>query len=745
MTSMNVWARSRTALSLAALLALVACGGGGGDSSSGGGAASTVAVSGVASKGLLAYAKVTAYAVNSNGTPDTSKVLGSAITDANGAYTITGLPPSTPVILEVTPLAAEGTRPATTMKDEATGTDVEVPVASGFSLSAAVVLDASGTATAPVTPLTDMALKYAQTQAAGPSAGVPIADVIRVADEKIAEAMGVALNEIPAFDADGAPTNEAAVKLAAVSELAQSECAGAGATLDKIQCAIELLRDEVTDAPVAGAPLLSDAFVTDLNAAQDEVDVPAGVTVSTVENVNTEVAVGGEAKTAIQDAKDLIASVRATTNELSNEEDAKSLASRVRAIEAASYGVAQPLDDGTVAALQALSEAITKHQDGATGAFTLDDNVSYYWIFNGQQASGCSYFVSGDFVTESPTRTQYLGCKVAQHVGWDGANNFVVYHLLGLTDQGNGQFEVQSSVASAPVDVSFPAGANGPIYEVGAATPLGTAQPMTVTSTASTITASGRFAPGAELQWSSDRDTLVVLGTHQVMGITLSEVTTGALTRYNMSGDVSVYDGADIQSRFSIKPGSFVEGGDDAQDPSAANLIIEAQLKDGYKFGGTLVLSDYVQTATRTGATKGSLQGYLTDMAGAKLFDGTLTLDMPTNSRLNWEAKLDGTLVTTGTNTLAVSLTAKQSATVQGDFTATGRYTQGTTTFLLTLQSSESAPTNDQLSLSTPSGVGFTVTRSAKKVDIMKAATKLGVFDVDTGRLDYVDGTYERF
>lgn len=742
MTSMNVWARSRTALSLAALLVLVACGGGGGDSSSGGGAASTVAVSGVASKGLLAYAQVTAYAVNSNGTPDTSKVLGSAITDANGAYTITGLPPSTPVILEVTPLAAEGTRPATTMKDEATGADVEVPVASGFSLSAAVVLDASGTASVPVTPLTDMALKFAQTQAAGPSAGVPIADVIRVADDKIAEAMGVALNEIPTFDGAGAPTNAAAVKLAAVAELAQSECTGV--TLDKIQCAIELLRDEVTDAPVAGAPLLSDAFVTDLNAAQDEVDVPAGVTVSAVENVNTEVAVGGEATTAIQDAKDLIASVRATTNELSNEKDAKSLASRVRAIEAASYGVAQPLDDGTVAALQALSEAITKHQDGATGAFALDDDVSYSWPFYGLQASGCSYFVSGDFVTESATRTQYLGCKVAQHVGWDGAKNFVVYHLLGLTDQGNGQFEVQSSVARAQVDVSYPLVASGPIYEVGAATPLGTPQTMTVTSTATTMTANGRFAPGAELQWSSDRDTLVVLGTHQVVGITLSEVP-GALTRYNMSGDVSVYEGADIQSRFSIKPGSFVEGGDDAQDPSAANLIIEAQLKDGYKFGGTLVLSDYVQTAARNGATKGSLQGYLTDMAGAKLFDGTLTLDMPTNSRLNWEAKLDGTLVTTGTNTLAVSLTAKQSATVQGDFTATGRYTQGTTTFLLTLQSSESAPANDQLSLSTPSGVGFTVTRSAKKVDIMKGVTKLGVFDVDTGQLDYVDGTYERF
>ena len=90
MASMNVWARSRTALSMAALLALAACGGGGGSSSSGG-TPSTVAVSGVASKGLLLNAVVTAYAVNADGTKGNK--LASVTTSAtDGSYTLTGLP-----------------------------------------------------------------------------------------------------------------------------------------------------------------------------------------------------------------------------------------------------------------------------------------------------------------------------------------------------------------------------------------------------------------------------------------------------------------------------------------------------------------------------------------------------------------------------------------------------------------------------------------------------------------------------
>lgn len=740
MASMNVWARSRTALSMAALLALAACGGGGGSSSSGG-TPSTVAVSGVASKGLLANAKVTAYAVKSNGTADTSKVLGSDITKADGSYQITGLPPSTPVILEVTPLAAEGTRPATTMKDEATGEVVPVPVGSGFSLSAALVLDATGTTSAQVTPFTDMAVKLAQAQATGPANGVSIADVINVANKAIADAVGIALNAAPAFEAStGNPTNAAAIKLAAVSELAQSACSGSSGTLAQIQCAVDILRYEVTDAPVAGEPLLSGTFVSNLNTAQAQVEVPVGVTAPPpVINVDTAVAVGGESKTAIQEAKTLIASVRATATALSNQSDTTSLAARVQAVADASRGVAQPLDDSTMTLLTALSEAITAHEDPATGLnFQLNSGV--WW--NGQPVSGCRYFTSDNFEIAASARTAYLGCRVVQRLGYTSGQPFMAYHRFGVIDGGTAGYTVKSRLGRALIISASP-------LVLGTEDLLSGASPrsLTVVSGQNALTVTGELAPGIESNWDTGTETAVVLGTHQKVALTLGEVVGATTTRYNLSGDVSVYSDTNVQSRVSLKSGSYIEEENVAgpTQPKAANLILEAQLNTGYKIGGTLVLSNFEQTATHNGPKNAVLNGYLTDMTGsAKLFDGTLTLIMPTDTGLNWDVKLDGTLVTTGANTLTVNLTALQPT--LGEVTVTGRYTQGATTFLLTLLSSKTTPANDRLSLTTTAGgVGFVAQRSDTVVPIKKGATVLGQFNVDSSRLVYADGTYEQF
>lgn len=765
MTSMSVWARSRTVLSMAALLALAACGGGGGGSASGG-TPSTVSVSGVASKGLLAHAKVTAYAVKSDGSADESKVLGSAITNADGAYEITGLPASTPVILKVTPLAAEGTRPATTMKDEATGETVTVPVTSGFSLSAAVVLDASGSTSAQVTPFTDMAAKLAQTQAANAGAGVTIADVIKSANGAVSGALGVLLTDAPTFDTNGAPTNAAAVQLAAVSQMAEDNTGGeltaacpslqlgTATTLEKVQCAVKALGDDVQTPTVAGAPLLSDALVANLNTAQNLVTVSPTVTVTAPDLTSgtTTVAVAGESKTAIEAAKALIASVRANATALTNQSDATSLTARLKAVQDASYGVAQPLDDGTLTALTALSEAITAYENGASGPFPLYVGESYYNGL-GQLASSCKYFSGADFATPSATPTVYLGCRVLQHVGYAptalaGWQPFAVYHRIGLTATGNGQFTVKSILARAPI-----LNAQTAQPEYGVEQTLSAPRTLTVDS-GSALNVTGAFAPGYESSWSYNSTTfnydesIVALGTHQELSISLTETPLATSTRYNLSGDVRVYQEATVQSRFSLKPGSYVQEKNvvGATQAEAATLILEAQLKNGYKFGGTITVTDFVQSATRSGPTKGTLTGYLTDMVGSELFNGSLTLLMPTDTGLGWDAALNGTLVTTGANTMTVNLTAKQSATVDGDVTVTGRYTQGATTFLLTAMDSKTDLTKRQLALSeTTGGVSFVAKASDTLVDIKKGTTVLGTFNVSTSRLVYADGTYEQF
>lgn len=730
MTSMSVLVRSRTALSMAALLALAACGGGGGDSASTGGTPSTVAVSGVASKGLLLNAVVTAYAVKADGTKGDK--LASVTTSAtDGSYTLTGLPSGALVLLEVTPQAG------TQMVDEATNSTLNLNAASPFTLRAAVNLDATGTTSAQITPFTNMAVTLAEAN------GGLKPDVVAASNGSVSAFAGISiLTDKPTFanvGGDVVATNAAGAKLAALSALASDSALGCNAAdqLSRVACVVTKLADSTTSDDVATA--LNSLPTSDISIADPVEQAKATAPVTTPPTTVTVVA---GAQTAIQEAKTLIASVRATATALSNQSDTTSLAARVQAVADASRGVAQPLDDSTMTLLTALSEAITAHEDPATGLnFQLDSGV--WW--NGQPvSSGCRYFTDNTYVNAAPARTAYLGCRVIQRVGYASGQNFVVYHRLGVTDGGAAGYTVHTKLARAPITLA-------PMTPpaLGVETSLSGVAPriLTVISDQNSLTATGELAPGAESSWDTGSEEVVVLGSHQKVAITLSEVAGATATRYNLSGDVSVYQDAAVQSRVSLKSGSYIEEENVAgpTQPKAANLILEAQLKTGYKIGGTLVLSNFEQTATHNGPKNAVLNGYLTDMTGsAKLFDGTLTLIMPTDTGLNWDVKLDGTLVTTGANTLTVNLTALQPT--LGEVTVTGRYTQGATTFLLTLLSSEATPANDRLSLTTTAGgVGFVAQRSDTVVPIKKGATVLGQFNVDSSRLVYADGTYEQF
>lgn len=733
MASMNVWARSRTALSMAALLALAACGGGGGSSSSGG-TPSTVAVSGVASKGLLLNAVVTAYAVKADGTKGDK--LASVTTSAtDGSYTLTGLPSGALVLLEVTPQAG------TQMVDEATNSTLNLNAASPFTLRAAVNLDATGTTSAQITPFTNMAVTLAEAN------GGLKPDVVAASNGSVSAFAGISiLTDKPTFatvGGDVVATNAAGAKLAAISALAKdsTEATKLGCTatdqLSQVACVVAKLANSATSDDVATA--LNSLPTSDISIS-DPLELAKATAPVTTPPATVTVVAG--AQTAIQEAKTLIASVRATATALSNQSDTTSLAARVQAVADASRGVAQPLDDSTMTLLTALSEAITAHEDPATGLnFQLDSGV--WW--NGQPvSSGCRYFTDNTYVNAAPERTAYLGCRVIQRVGYASGQNFVVYHRLGVTDGGAAGYTVHTKLARAPITLA-------PMTPptLGVETSLSGVAPriLTVISDQNSLTATGELAPGAESSWDTGSEEVVVLGSHQKVAITLSEVAGATSTRYNLSGDVSVYQDAAVQSRVSLKSGSYIEEENVAgpTQPKAANLILEAQLKTGYKIGGTLVLSNFEQTATHNGPKNAVLNGYLTDMTGsAKLFDGTLTLIMPTDTGLNWDVKLDGTLVTTGANTLTVNLTALQPT--LGEVTVTGRYTQGATTFLLTLLSSEATPANDRLSLTTTAGgVGFVAQRSDTVVSIKKGATVLGQFNVDSSRLVYADGTYEQF
>ena len=89
MASMNVWARSRTALSMAALLALAACGGGGSSSSAGSsGSAGTVELRSKVVDGPIAGARVCLFKDGIQALTVSNAAICSADTDAEGGYTL---------------------------------------------------------------------------------------------------------------------------------------------------------------------------------------------------------------------------------------------------------------------------------------------------------------------------------------------------------------------------------------------------------------------------------------------------------------------------------------------------------------------------------------------------------------------------------------------------------------------------------------------------------------------------------
>ncbi|WP_338439223.1 hypothetical protein [uncultured Aquabacterium sp.] len=204
----------------------VAVGGGGGGGSPA--TSQSSSVSGVASKGLILNGLATAYAVDSNGTKGAAlQTKRTSATD--GSYSFTDLPQGVAILIEVTGVANE-----TTMKDEATGGTL--PLDSTFKLRAATVTGNSGNVAVQITPYSEMAVALAV------ASGGLSADNVQKANQKVVGFAGEdVLSTPPTFDNVGKPTNPAAVKLAAVSELANA--AGLGCSGSQLQGQVRGQRD----------------------------------------------------------------------------------------------------------------------------------------------------------------------------------------------------------------------------------------------------------------------------------------------------------------------------------------------------------------------------------------------------------------------------------------------------------------------------------------------------------------------
>jgi hypothetical protein len=148
----------RAAASIALAVSLPGCGGGGGGDAAPGPTAATT-IGGNVVKGPVSGATVTAYSIAGG---MMGNALGTAVTDAQGAFAMPMASGAGPLLLQI----AGGT-----YTDEATG--AKVTLAPGQLMTAVLSSLASGTASVQVTPLTAMA----QAMAAGMPGGMTPANI----------------------------------------------------------------------------------------------------------------------------------------------------------------------------------------------------------------------------------------------------------------------------------------------------------------------------------------------------------------------------------------------------------------------------------------------------------------------------------------------------------------------------------------------------------------------------------------
>lgn len=243
---------------------LAGCGGGGGD----GGTTTpvdtgaSVSLSGVAAKGLMANALVTAHAVNADGNV-AAAALASATTDAAGKYSLSfTATKDQPYVIRVQ-AKDDG---STTHLDEVSGAAQALPA--GFTMRALFVPNASGaiTTSASVTPFSEMAVAAAE-HASGGVTATNAAQAIST----VTQLLGFNPTTVVATsvaNASGADEQKLAVLLTAVSQLADSGALGcdSGSAGAKVQCVVQTLADASSTTSIK---LAADnaGTVTDVSAA----------------------------------------------------------------------------------------------------------------------------------------------------------------------------------------------------------------------------------------------------------------------------------------------------------------------------------------------------------------------------------------------------------------------------------------------------------------------------------------------
>lgn len=733
-----LWTQCRQILGAVALATLAACGGGGGGDEPA--ASNVVSLSGVASKGLLRNAQVTIYRVNDDGTLTS---LATTTTNSKGDYTFANLPVNANVLVEVKAVAATATTPATTMVDEATNT-VITPV-TGFTLRAGTQLAGSVAGSdnqLQVTPFSEMAVRRAET-AIDDGSPDTLASLILAANTELTASLGFnPLTEKPTFAADGdqadaKPANRAALMLSAVSFLATGsvDCDD-NSTAGRIDCVVDAL---------AGVGKISSSLKTLLDDAVETAADEEGYTADDIPTITPvprdQGLIGTTTRSAIDAARALFATLRNEGTALS------SLGDDITAVQASFQSTTSPMNGPQVSLVELFLQAVPTFDAlravGGTDPLQFPADQLFYPSLSSTYASGCKFFTSTAYTTESTTYGNLgaMACRVTHAYRPAGNGYMLTQHRIFIAPNG-GNYRASVQVIEQPVDFAFER--TGPeVVVVGIAnTPI---ELTTTRNDQGDIVSFGINGPVGSVL-GNDGSVLAGSNALSLQGAASLNATTG-MTTYALTGGFETRVNNVVTAKVVLLPGSqmavkFIDpantsAGVAPQDVGAttATLLIEASAGTD-SVTGTLTPGNFVQDVDGS-ADIGNLsfQGVI-KRAGTTLFNGTLAASRPDTITLSGQAfPANGAAVT-------LNLTYIEPDNGQGAYTLSGSYARGAT--MVSVSGQGNRLTDTQRATITSGSVAMTLNSNSPYSDVMVNGTvRVGEFDRSTGVITYADGTYE--
>ncbi len=785
----------RVGLGAILVAALSACGGGGGGSAS-----APVELNGVAAKGLIKNGMVKAYVVT-NGVVSTTAV-DSAETNTSGEYKLTKVPADALIKLEVVPIEGK-----TKVVDETDGS--EYSPTSDFKLSAVLSVVPGAANEAHITPATEMVVKRAEALGGfTPSNTAYAAGEIQATlgfspNEKPAFAAdgftpaskaAVYLKTVALVAKDsttasnlGCTDSTNAARVACVTKAMATKAAAGGTAFAAVTTA---LTSKQTEAKVG----VSDSVKNEV-VAPVAIKAPTEVTVPT--NLPT---------TAIAKAKQFFVTLKSSLALLSSDDPtATTFQTEFDKVATEFKNSTNPANDHALNAADfMLSAAGTFKKSKDDGVFQVAPTI---WKNNLQYS--CAWFkdisawkIGGTAATNAAADANILSCRYGEVVVtnpsdttkrfWGGiqvlitanpSNTNSVYAYSMYREEA--QYFDGSKWLTAPLA----ANSTSPLYlytvpsfsakfedltleglnkavititkqETNAV--AGNIEGFIATSVKrkSTFATTSQFKSLAE--WAAAKDfPTEILGIKHGINLNIDATNENGRTTIKFSGFHSLYKKADVvHSKISLDSGSQITGTTDANNnftPTGFDLSITLQGETS-GFTGKLTASDFLkgpEADSKPEPTKIVLDGSL-KLKTDELFKGTITFLNSSKGTFN------------PTQAVSASNFEKGSVEIVGDFKVPSKdplqlkikmgkeefkkplvslsYSQKESP-LITLKAygDESDSTKEYMDLTFGADVTATIKNGDQSFDLKSNGATIATYKKSTGKIEYLDGSFEKF